>query len=606
MSVLLATRKFGLAVMLGMVALGCCAPAWSEADNDAADKLQRGRRIYMEGVLSSGALLTGTRLDNTVVSGADVACVKCHRRSGMGAVEGDIQIPPITGSFLFGTEGDRQLATMDPRVSKRFNQAHDPYTDETLAEAIRHGKNNRGREMNMLMPRYNLSEADQTALTAYLHQLSAQWSPGVTEDTIRFATVVTPEVDPQRRKVWMDMMRIAFNQKNGSTMTARRSGGKRQHMVSAAEMVLGTERNWQLDIWELQGAPDTWAAQLVEHYRSQPVFALASGLSGATWQPVHDFCERERVPCWFPNVLLPDISQSPYSLYFSRGLSLEADVLAQYLSGQKLPQRIVQVYRDNDLGRAVAQSLARALSDTKVAVEDRPLQDEGDITEALRKVLSNVRNNDGVMLWLRADDVALLEKIKPIPGAKIYFSAGLADADHIPLPTAWGVNAYMIYPYELPEKRASNLAYFRAWLNMRKLPLVDEVMQSQTFFALNFLTDTVAEMLNNLYRDYLLERAESMLSKREGGKAEQETRDRLALGREGELARKYGAMTVDAGERVQIAAQLDSASKSVGTTIYPRLSLGTGQRFASKGGYIVRFSPGENGKLLPESTWIVP
>jgi hypothetical protein len=141
---------------------------------------------------------------------------------------------------------------------------------------------------------------------------------------------------------------------------------------------------------------------------------------------------------------------------------------------------------------------------------------------------------------------------------------------------------------------------------MRKLPLVDEVMQSEAFFALNFLTDTVSEMLNNMYRDYLMERAETMLSKREGSKAEQEARDRLFLGRAGDMERKYGERTAPAGTRVKIQPHAGSAVKSEGTTIYPRLSLGPGQRFASKGGYIVRFAnPGEV-KLVAESDWIIP
>ncbi len=573
----------------------------------ATNELEIGRRIYLEGVLPSGAVLTGMRFGNTVVSGSQAACANCHRPSGMGSVEGDIQVSPITGNFLFATSDDKHLATMDPRVSKRFNLSHEPYTDASLAHAIQHGMNNAGHEMNMLMPRYNLSEPEMKALTAYLKQLSLEWSPGVTGDNIRFAMVITPEVEPERRKVLIDMMRIAFNQKNGSTRTAKKSGGKRQHMVSAAEMVLGTERTWELAIWELQGAQESWAEQLAAHYRSQPVFALVSGLSNSNWQPVHDFCEREQVPCWFPSVNLPVETQGRYSFYFSRGVTLEADVLARHLLDQgSSPQHLVQIYRDDDVGRTASKALTHALAGSAITIENCTLRTDLAVVDSLRQAMDSIKDKSAVMFWLRQDDIAALNKIKPAPGVKSYFSAELARGEYAPLSAEWKANTRLVYPYELPEKRETNLAYFRVWLNMRKLPLVDEAMQSEAFFALNYLTDTLAEMLNNLYRDYLLERAETMLNKREGSKAEQETRDRVALGRTGDLERRQGAMTAEEGVRIQIPSQPDSVSKGQGTTIYPHLSLGPGQRFASKGGYIVRFADASGGKLIAETGWIVP
>lgn len=599
---LLKTRyvRMGIFFLFGVAVVQAAVPA-------VADELELGQRIYLEGTLPSGAALTGVRFGNTVVSGASAACVNCHRRSGMGSVEGDVQVSPITGNFLFSTSDDQHLATMDTRVSKRFNQAHDPYTDESLANAILHGTNNSGREMNALMPRFTLSESEMKALIAYLKQLSMKWSPGVTEDNIRFAMVIAPDVEPARRKALIDMVRIAFNQKNGSTMTAKRSGGKRQHMVSAAEMVLGTERTWQLDIWELQGVQESWGEQLAAHYRSQPVFALVSGASNSTWQPVHDFCEHEQVPCWFPSVPLPVMTQTPYSLYFSRGVALEADVLARHLLAQKSPpQNLVQIYRDDDVGRAASQTLTHALAGSPIAVENHVLRTDLAVVDSLRLALATLKGSDAVMFWLRPDDIAALGKIKPMSGVMNYFSAELANMEYAPFPAAWKANARLVYPYELPENREENLAYFRAWMNIRKLPMVDEAMQSEAFFALNFLTDTLAEMLNNLYRDYLLERAESMLNKREGGKAEQEARDRSALGRTGELLRKHGAMTAEEGTRIKIPGQSSGVSKNQGTTIYPHLSLGPGQRFASKGGYIVRFADINGDKLIVESDWIVP
>ncbi|MGC2167007.1 MAG: c-type cytochrome [Gallionella sp.] len=576
------------------------------AEVSPGEEIELGRRIYVEGKLPSGAELTGMRFGTTPVSGEAAACVNCHRPSGMGAVEGDDAVQPITGNYLFGSADEKHLAVMDPRVSKRFNKAHDAYTEESLANAIVHGANNAGRKMSDLMPRYAMTPSDMRVLTVYLKQLSKDWSPGVTDDNINFGMVITPDADPARRDILIKMMRIAFNQKNGSTMTSKRSGTKRQHMVSAAEMVLGTERTWDLSVWELHGAPQTWAEQMETYYRQRPVFALVSGLSNSTWQPVHDFCEREKVPCWFPSVDLPVQSRGTYSFYFSRGVALEADVLASYLKNKGESSHLVQIFRDDGVGQGASGALKHALEGSVITIEDRAISGDQAVSDSLKKTIATIKDGDVVMMWLRPNDIAALNTVSPVTGAKYYFSAVLGQAENAPLSPAWKEKSNLVYPYELPEKRAVNLAYFHAWLNMRKLPLVDEVMQSEAFFTLNFLTDTVSEMLNNMYRDYLMERAETMLSKREGSKAEQEARGRLFLGRTGDMERKYGQRTAPPETRVKIQPHAGSAVKSEGTTIYPRLSLGPGQRFASKGGYIVRFANPEDVKLIVESEWIVP
>jgi hypothetical protein len=590
------------------VALGIAPPIFAveQISNPAAqDELEIGRRIYVDGILPSGVALTGLRYGTTRVSGAEAACVNCHRPSGMGQVEGDIQVPPISGNYLFARQADKHRALMDPRVSKALNQTHDPYTSASLTDAILLGKNIQGREMSVAMPRYELNESELRALTSYLKQLSLQWSPGASQFSIRFATVITPDVDPVRRKVVIDMMRSIIRQKNASTATAAK-GNARRHMTSAAEFVLGTERTWELDVWELQGAPETWGEQLATHYRSQPVFALISGASTATWQPVHDFCDQEKVPCWFPSVDMPVKKPSRYSLYFSGGVLLEANVFASHvLDKQVLPKHLIQIYREEGAGRAAAQELARALEESSIKVENWALGADSAANDSLRSLLEKQKPGDVVVYWLRRDDIDLLAKLKPARGVQNYFSSRLANAEHIPLSAGWKANSHLIYLYELPVKREINLTYFHAWINMHQFPLIDEAMQSEVFFSLNYLTDTTAEMLDNLYRDYLLERAETMLDKREGVKSEQETRDRLFLGKPGDLVRKHGEMTAKEEVRVSISGQA-SAAISHGTTIYPHLSLGPGQRFSSKGGYIVRFADENSDTLIEESGWIVP
>jgi hypothetical protein len=581
---------------VGMAAIAAMASVAGAAAAASSDEIEIGRRIYQEGVLSTGAPLSGLRFEDARVAGSEAACVRCHRPSGMGSVEGNVLVSPINATYLFNTS-QKGRATMDPHVGKLLNQYHPPYTDEALALAIRSGLNNAGVMMNSMMPHYELPEAEMKALLAYLRQLTTQWSPGVTADRLRLATVITPGVDAARRKVFIEMMRTAVTQKNGSTAQGAR------HMVSPAEMLLRTERKWDLDIWELSGEPQTWPAQLQARYQAQPVFALVSGLSDGPWQPVHDFCEQQRVPCWFPSLELPPaIGKDRYSLYFSRGVALDAEVLAQQLR-QAAPgsvSRVVQLLRDDPVGRGAAQALQQAMTGSGIAVQTRLVDGSG--AAALRQALRGTGAGDALVLWLRPADIAALAEIAPPAVTSIYLSASLSNGEH-GYPPAWKAVAHLVYPWELPARRELNLAYFHAWLKSRHLPLVDEAMQSQVYFALTFFTDTQAEMLDNLYRDYLLERAEDMLSRREASRAEEEARDRPNL----------GARAPYAGNRApspQVPMALRPPPVAVGvsqsTTIYPRLSLGQGQRHASKGAYIVRFAGVDSDALEAETEWILP
>jgi cytochrome c553 len=550
-------------------------PAIASAETQSApsDLVEQGRRIYQEGIVSSGKELEGTRAGNVKVKGTQAACVNCHKRSGMGSVEGDILIAPIAGNYLFNPD-KIQVTNMDPRSGKKFSQTHPAYTEESLAAAITTGMNNSGRKMQALMPNFHLEKQELAALSAYLKQLSSAWSPGVDAETIHLATVITPEVEADRRKAFLDTLQRSVNQKNGSTATASSKKG-RHHMTSAAEMVLGTERKWALHVWELKGTPDTWSAQLDEKLKSQPVFAVLSGVSNTTWESVHTFCESNRISCWFPSVSLPVTTESFYSLYFSRGVILEADVLAKYFTESDKPKRVVQIRREDLVSTAAAKRLGDSLAKAGIAVEERIIKEGAAISP---QSLGELTAEDVVMFWLRGNDWAELAKFTPPRVKAMYFSGELAQGQA--MPETWRNTAHLIYPYELPDKRQSNLTNFYAWHKMRKLPIVDEHLQAEAFFAVEFLTETLSEMLDNLYRDYLVERAESMLSRSESVKSEQQVRDRQMRGKTGAAIQQHS------------------------TSIYPHLGLGVDQRFASKGAYIVHYD--KDGKLVAESDWIVP
>ena len=594
--------RVGLLVCLGGLLGNLCAAATPQAD-----LVEQGRRIYVEGRLASGKALQATRLSGAALSGHDAACTNCHRASGMGSVEGQARVPPISQRYLFAQTKDLVMANVDGRRGKTLNRGLEGYDETTLGRLLIEGINPAGRQVSDVMPHFQLQPSELQALRSYLQQLSSDYAPGVEKDVIRFAAVITPDVSEARRSVFKSMLQSALASKNSSTSPRKR------YMTNAASFVTQTERRWDVQVWELSGTPDTWGPQLAARYAATPVFALLSGLSDSSWAPVDAFCRSQALPCWFPSVALATVGDAGYGLYFSRGVALEADVLASYLADAAPVRHLVQVFSaDNAAAQAAAAELRHALLTKGQTLQDVALSaDPAQALSRLRSSLQKVHAGDAVALWLSPAQWPLLDQLTPPQGVQFYASGSLGqDAFWSALPAAWKPVLRGIYPYQLPQERAANLAYLHAWLKLRDIPLVDEAMQSELFFALNLMTDTLQDMLDNLYRDYLMERTEDMLGKRESAKAQQENSDRQTLGRLGRVAVARESLS---GTAVSDALDAEGAQRrafgvgiSEGTTIYPHLTLGPGQHYASRGAYIVRLATGPVLTLEAISDWIVP
>ena len=72
----------GLSTLLAWSVLaGAAEPAKAPTEADLASV---GSRIYRHGMLLSGQDLIGQTAGDVKLAGADAACIKCHRRSGLG------------------------------------------------------------------------------------------------------------------------------------------------------------------------------------------------------------------------------------------------------------------------------------------------------------------------------------------------------------------------------------------------------------------------------------------------------------------------------------------------------------------------------------------
>ena len=485
---------------MGMLLLAAATAAHAATDDGAAQAAaaERGRRIYVEGLLHDGTSLTARTEQGTALSGGAAACIQCHRASGMGSVEGNVRIQPITGRYLFPETGDLTMANMDGIRGKTLNRSHAPYDDALLERTLSKGIDASGRGLNALMPRYALSTRDIADLRAYLAGLSTAYSPGASKDTIRFAVVVTPDVAPARRQVFLDMLQAAVVTKNSSTLPRKR------YMTMAANFVTQTERRWDVAVWSLEGPPSSWAAQLEARHRAAPVFALLSGLAEGTWEPVQDFAAKEHLPIWFPSLAAPPKVPANGALYFSRGVMLEADVLASHLSqgSQATERAVVQIYANDTPGAQAAERLKQSWRGAPGRLQDIVVN-AGD-EQALRAAVGKAPTDADLVLWLGGPALKALDGLQPSPRPerRVYLSRSLNPTTE-PLFEPLLPSVRWVYPYELPRLRQANLAYLHSWLKLKNIPLVDEEMQSELFLSLNLMTDTLQDLIDNLYRDYL-------------------------------------------------------------------------------------------------------
>ncbi len=536
-------------LLRGLVAfLAFCLPALA-----CAGTATIGEAIYRNGVLPSGATLRGQREGGVPVAGATAACVNCHRRSGLGMKEGRRTIPPVAGIYLFHPRA-ATADLLDLPYVEGMRADRDPYTDATLARAIREGIAVDGKPLSYLMPRYTLGDAEMAEVIAYLKELSPGAVPGVTKSVLHFATIVTPDADPVKRKGVLDVLEKFFDDKNHYV----RAESPRLH--STRRMMFKVNRHWELHVWQLTGAPETWEKQLHAKLAAQPVFAVISGIGGRTWAPVHRFCEEAALPCIFPNVDLPVVAENDFdNLYLSKGVLLEAELIAHGLKAQrdKLPvHRVVQVFRAGDVGEEAAAALAAAPPDNGLTFLDRVLP-AGAHARELAAALRKTEPGDALILWLRPDDLAALGEV-PKGLSQVFLSGRMGGLEQAPLPAAWRAIARLAYPFDLPDRRRVRIDFPLGWFRIRQVPVVALQEQADTYLACGIVSETINHMVDTFVRDYLVERIEEMLEHR------------------------------------------------IITGYYPRLALAPGQRFASKGGYLVHFAGPTGNGVVADGDWIVP
>lgn len=535
------------------------------------EAVRLGERMYREGILPSGEPMSAYVRGDLPVPGTAFSCVSCHLRSGLGSFEGGVVTPPTNGSNLFqpfqifykGIE--QKYFPIPPR--------RPAYTDATLADVIRSGATPTGQALNDVMPRYLLDDGDMAILITYLKSLSSRFSPGVSKTNIRFATIISDDVVPGERDAMLAVLDTYVNIKNNQAKAYMEPGNKSRQM--AENMLISKElatRTVTLSRWYLKGSPVTWRAQLEEYYRREPVFAFLGGMSRGEWGPIHQFSEDKQIPCLFPITDSPVVSKTDwYTMYLSKGYYQEGEAAARYLNGitELLKGRpVLQIVRDSREGRALSAGFQETWQELghPTALTVTVKANEAVNGDVLMRMVDR-EHPAALIVW---DGAGILPELKTMAGATnrpelIIVSAGYLGKQLWSMPEPIREITYLTFPFTFTQQsvKSSMMGSVKVADDLQKtlqahnMMVQDEARKttSLTNSLTRLLTMSLMDMAGNYYRDNFLD---------------------------------------------VIGMAPDQPS-----SVYGRLSFGPGQRYASKGCYIVQLGKGLNPELIKKSDWVI-
>lgn len=524
--------------------------------------LHLGEQMYRFGILPSGEVMEAFIHGDIEIDSTAFSCASCHQRAGLGSYEGGVVTPATTGVQLY------QPYLRPPSLkdtadglgryiyNKTINQ-RPAYNRKTLKHVLRFGEDPVGEVLNDIMPRYPLDDRDLAILVRYLELLSRDFSPGATAISMQFATIVTEDVTPAERNALLGPMKNFIHTQNQQVDMYRKfiklgytpTGDMKYAFRSAA-----------LKVWDLKGPAETWATQLEAYQARDKVFAVLGGYSHQDWRPIAEFCEKQRLPCLFPVTELPVVSADYwYTFYFNKGYFQEGQAAARFLRPQAKDVRILQLVQDTPQGRALAAGFSAGADELgltsvkSITLSISQLQDP-------KALAALVADNRPEVLFFWADNalIASLPQLATGP-SRVFVSSTLLGQALTGIPDQVREKVFLTWPFRLKpyvgdEEGTGFLS--REPINITaKMAGAPRIASRISTMLDNVVPEALLDIENNLYQDHLLD---------------------------------------------EISMQMDRVVFD-----YERISFGPGQRYASKGCYVIQLGQGPDPELLPRSEWVI-
>lgn len=296
----------------------------------ALEQIERGRRIYDDGVSPAGGEVTAVMGDGegVEVPASAMPCAGCHGRDGKGRPEGGVSPSDVTWANLGKPYGQIHSS----------GRKHPAYDVRALKRAISLGIDPAGNELNPVMPRYRMSREDMEDLLAYLQQLGTGSEPGVGETELRIG-VVLPPAGPL----------------SGMGQAVRAALAARFEQVNRQGGLYG--RRLEPRFLEAPAAADQRKAWTADFLDREQVFAGVAGFLAGADAELAGLFEEKRIPLIGPFTLHPReaLPQNRYVFYLLPGVEAQGQALVRFVRARDdgKPQAAVVAPAGEELDGAV-------------------------------------------------------------------------------------------------------------------------------------------------------------------------------------------------------------------------------------------------------------
>jgi ABC-type branched-subunit amino acid transport system substrate-binding protein len=468
----------------------------AQANEGLSPEEKRGKQIYLKGEdgASRGEIKAVLGGDGLELPATSFTCANCHSLRGEGKQEGGLQPPAVNWEALTSR-----------RVSALTRRERTPYTEATLARAIRAGLNPAGAPLHPGMPRYEMSAEQLSDLVAYLKKIGkdADTEIGVTETTLKVGAAL-PLSGPLAR-VGQDV-RAAL----AAYFAEVNSGGG----------IYG--RRFELIVEDSAGDPARTAEATRKLVEVDGVFALVGSFEPRASGPTNEYLSRREVPLVGPTTLSPRLVLPPnrYVFYLLPTFSDQARALADFVAAKAkgLPQqaRLAVLYTAGEFDAdALAGLRAQAKLRSLQLVAEQPYDPAKFSAPAAVRELA-AKKATHVFFFGGAENFAALARATEAAhlDAALLSSIIMVGRGAFDLPPAAAARTYLAYPAALPN--AEDFAEFASLMEKSHVGMRSPAFQAVAFAAAKTLVEATKLCGRQLDRTSLVGALESLRDFRTG------------------------------------------------------------------------------------------